>query len=369
MKFKDLKVLDGQNFKIVKSSDYNMTFKKFSKDGRPDGELVRWGKDPIDDPDYGPAPEILDIEISAGKCSSNCPMCYKNSSSNSPLVNMSLETYKLVLDKITASRITTQVALGLTSVKDNPDFLDIMRYTRKKGLIPNFTLSGNDHSLDLDFATQLAELCGALAVSATPWNMESAFDTVKLFVDLGVEQTNIHVVVSKETMYFVNKVIETRMSDPRLENMGAVVGLMVKPKGRAKGNFNPPGKEEYKKLVNKALENEIPIGFDSCSCAHFLNSVQDHPNLDNLIMSSDACESTLFSYYVNVFGQGFPCSFAENTPGWEQGLDILTCDDFIKDIWLHSRTREFRNNLLATTGQNDISCRECPIYSELLLDK
>ncbi len=76
-----------------------------------DGELLRWGDELDEDPDFCPfGPEIADIEISAGQCSGvrtpdgkfhGCTFCYKNNSPREELQNMDFETYKKVLDKLT----------------------------------------------------------------------------------------------------------------------------------------------------------------------------------------------------------------------------------------------------------------------------
>lgn len=369
-------ITDNQFRKTLTSRDYNMKFTKMTIDRNGnmllDGTSDRWGKAEEDNPDFSPfGGEIADIEISAGRCPGirrpdgkmvGCAFCYKDNAPNQPLENMTLETFKVVLDKLLLDSPLTQVALGLTGVKDNPDLISIMRYCREKGVFPNFTLTGAD--LDYEIAEQMSEYCGGLAVSCSETNPDLCFDTVKLFTDLGVEQTNIHLVVSEESIPFVFKVLKARKEDPRLQAMRAIVLLAIKPKGRAVNKFHTASSKQYKKIVKYARSENISLGFDSCSCAHFLNSIKDDPNYKEIEAMTDACESTLFSVYVNVKGQFFPCSFAEGTPGWEDGLDVITCNNFIQDIWFHPRTIEFRNKLLASAN-NKLNCRQCPLYPEL----
>ena len=369
-----MKIFNLPGTKILRSDDYNMIFTKWKDPTTqiPDGNLLRWGKTPEDDPTFSPfGGEIADIEISAGKCPGirradgkmiGCSFCYKGNSPNQPLENMSLATFKTVLDKLLDQSPLTQVALGLTGVKDNPDLISIMRYCREKEVFPNFTLTGAD--LDFETAEQLSEFCGGLAVSCSETNPDLCFDTVKLFTDLGVEQVNIHLVVSKETVPFVFEVLKARETDPRLKDMRAVVLLAIKPKGRATHNFHTASSKQYQEIIDYALSRNIPLGFDSCSCAHFLNSISRRPDYKAIESMTDSCESTLFSVYVNVKGQFFPCSFAEGTPGWEDGLDVVTCNNFIQDIWLHPRTVEFREKLIASAN-NKLNCRQCPLYPQL----
>ncbi len=252
-----------------------------------------------------------------------------------------------------------QVALGLTGVKANPDLIKIMRYTRSKGIFPNFTLTGAD--LDYDMAVDLADLCGALAVSCSPTNIDLCFDTVKLFTDLGVQQTNIHVVVSQETVPLVWQLLSARMVDHRLKNMGAIVGLMVKPKGRAKGRYTPPTADQYRDIVREALHAKIPIGLDSCSANRFVRSLDEIPmepeHKKALIQCSDPCESMCFSIYVDVEARVWPCSFCENEEQYKP-IDLLAADDFVKDVWHSPLANNFRKKLLS---QN----RDCPAFPEI----
>ena len=59
---------------------------------------------------------------------------------------------------------------------------------------------------------------------------------------------------------------------------------------------------------------------------------------------------------INAYGEYFPCSFAEGTKGWETGIDVINCKDFVQDVWYHPRTCNFRELLL-------MNRRHCPIYN------
>jgi hypothetical protein len=366
------KVIDSAITKAVIGPEYNTLYHRWKSCGDqllPSGELLRWGKTIEDDPDYSPiGPEIADIEISSGGCPGilstsgrqvGCSFCYKNNNPTASVKNMNFNTYKEVLDKLTSTKNLTQVALGLTGVKANPDLIKIMRYTRNKNCFPNFTLTGAD--LDYNLALDLSDLCGALAVSCSPTNIDLCFDTVSLFTSLGVEQTNIHVVVSKETMPFVYKVLDDRMNDPRLQDMGAIVCLIIKPKGRAKHTYHPPTQEQYDELVYKALKHDIPIGFDSCSAHRFLKSIEtadiSKDQKDLFYMDSDPCESLCFSIYVSVDGLVYPCSFCEGEEGYKP-INLLGDKDFLKDVWLSPTAKQFRENLISRG-------RKCPAFPQI----
>ena len=76
----------------------------------------------------------------------------------------------------------------------------------------------------------------------------------------------------------------------------------------------------------------------------------------------EPCESSLFSLYLNVNAEAFPCSFLEGETNWETGIDIAKCKNFIYDVWNEKRIVEFRENLIKTANNNELNCRECPRY-------
>jgi len=99
---------------------------------------------------------------------------------------------------------------------------------------------------------------------------------------------------------------------------------------------------------------------DSCSGPKFLECVKDRDNYEQLEMCCEPCESCSFSFYVNVEGKSFPCSFCEGEDGYVEGVDIVNCKDFINDIWFGKMAKEFRKKL-SDTLENSI-CRSCPVF-------
>jgi hypothetical protein len=348
-------VKENDKFKAVKSDTYNYTFDKRT------GFFARWGKNQDDDPKFSPiGPEILDIEISINGCPNACPFCYKANKST-PATNMTFETFKAIFDKM--PKALTQIAFGITGVKTNPDFLKMMEYTRANGIIPNFTLSGID--LDDDMAQKCAKLVGAVAVSAYQTDKNVCYNTVKKFVDLGIKQTNIHLMVSQETLPFVYEVVKDMKTDERLKGMNAVVFLGVKPKGRAANHYNSLSYKEYADLVQHCMSIGINFGLDSCSAPKFEKCVEQMDISDKkkkeLKSCSESCESSIMSAYINVKGEYHHCSFSEDSPKWEC-IDVLATNDFLKDVWYSLAVIKFRNVLLSNQKNG---CRFCPTYPEI----
>jgi len=332
--------------KAFKSPNYNFVF------NLEDGYFARWGKNKEDDPEYSPfGPEILDIEIST-ICSKACQFCYK---SNGTYVgsNMSFETFKIMFDKF--PKHLTQIAFGIGDIDGNPDMWKIMNYCRENKVIPNITINGERMTSEL--YDNLAKTCGAVAVSL--YDKDTCYNAVKELSDRGMKQVNIHCLLSEETYLMCRSLLADRKVDSRLAGLNAIVFLWLKSKGQRNHLNQVDSKEKFKWLIEAAIKDEKPFGFDSCSASNFLQAVSSDKNFELYKTMSEPCESTLFSYYINVDGVGFPCSFSEDTPAY-RGVDVIGCKDFIKDVWNAEETQKFRMRVMANKDCN--GCRMCPIY-------
>lgn len=351
-----MELKENEIVKICRSEEYNYNFNKKV------GYFERWGAKEEDDPDFAPfGPEILDMEIStvcSGIGSGPCKWCYKSNTGVG--VNMSFDKFKTIFHKL--PKTLTQIAFGIGDIDSNPDFFKIMEYCRNNDyneVAPNTTING--YGLTDEYADQLAKLCGAVSVSMYE-PKDVCYDAVKKLTDRGMKQVNIHRLVSHETYDACLEVMADKASDPRLKDLNAIVFLALKPIGD-RNNFKKLGTEKYKTLVDYAFENDVRVGFDSCSAPMFLESVKDRPDFKKLEQLSEPCESYLFSFYINVEGKTTPCSFLEKK-GYSE-IDVAECGDFIKDVWKSKPVEEFRSKLLATTSKctiNGSGCRLCPEY-------
>ena len=320
------------------------------------GDFKLWGHTEDEDPQWCPAgPEILDLEVCVNGCPNRCPQCYKNNT-DAPPTNMTFDTFKTIFHKF--NKVLTQIAFGITGLQTNKDFFRMMEYARENGVIPNFTLSGID--LTEPLADRVAALCGAVAVSVYQTDKNVAYNAVKMLVDRGMTQCNIHLFSAEEVFPFMGEVIRDIQKDPRLENMGSVVFLGMKPKGRAKGRYTPLSQNKFYRLVEYCIKMGVPFGFDSCSQQKFEKSVCNLPIDDlykkQMIIMSEPCESFgMFSSYVNCNGVYFPCSFCEGEGEWKDGIDVLNATDFIKDVWNHPLVNKYRKMMIE-------SGRRCPMY-------
>ena len=339
-----IKIIDNSETKRLVSENYNYHFDKKT------GMFHRWGKTQDEDPQVG-IPEIADIEITTicnGPENVLCPECYKKNSHVG--TNMSIETYEKILDKLPLS--ITQVAFGAdANLSSNPDIWKIMEATRKRGVVPNITVADvDDYTADM-----LTTYCGAVAVSRYA-NKNLCYDSIKRLTDRGMKQVNIHIILSATSFDMVLETISDMRNDPRLAKMNAIVFLSLKQKGRGY-NKETMSMEQFSEIVQIALDSGISFGFDSCGSHKFIRSIQGHDNFKNMVQSVEPCESSLFSTYIDVDGMFHPCSFSPKTKIWGyDGLDVVNCTDFLKDIWYHERTVAFRKSLLE-------GGRNCPLYN------
>jgi MoaA/NifB/PqqE/SkfB family radical SAM enzyme len=322
--------------KTVSMPGYNYKFNEKT------GLFMRWGDTYEDDPIFSPiGPEILDLELSE-VCHQGCKMCYKSNVVKGK--NMSLATFKIILDRMPT---ILQVALGIGDIDGNPDLFPVMEYCRSKGVVPNITVNG--YRLTDEIVHKLSLLCGAIAVSN--YDKDVCYGAVERLTSKGMKQINIHQLLSLETYQQVLGLINDFHTDNRLKKLNAVVFLSLKQRGRGT-IYNRLPDNLFQNIVNLCFEKNIRFGFDSCTACKFTEAIKDNPKFDSIVEMIEPCESGLFSSYVNVDGNFYPCSFTEEG----NGISVTKCDNFLEDVWYNSKTIDWRSELIA-------NYRNCPVYN------
>lgn len=359
-----MKLTIKNGVKSFRSEDYSYDFNLAT------GFFRRWGRTFANDPETSPyGPEIADIEISAGEsCPMSCPFCYKGNRKGNPAnsTHMSLETFSGILDtfpKYDGHFFTTQIAFGITSVGAHPQLFDIFQHCRKNNIIPNVTINGADPLTDEQIGN-LVKLTGAMAISLNSAIKDEEYKLIERLTAAGARQLNIHFVVSKQSIQFAYELCNDLKYNLALKGINAIVFLGLKPKNRGQA-FDVLPTEEFIKLVEFALDNNIRFGFDSCGAPKFEHAVHLSKKIDDatkkrLIACSERCESGNFSSYIDVDGNYWHCSFGE---GLEiaNGIDVKTIKSFLTDVWQSAKLTEWRNRLKELD-------RECPLYAEIHID-
>jgi hypothetical protein len=141
--------------------------------------------------------------------------------------------------------------------------------------------------------------------------------------------------------------------------------LTLKPKGKRNNWTTVKDVNVYRELIEYAFSKNVQLGFDSCSAKSFLVSTKNHPHFDQFCIMVESCEATLFSGYANVLGHFYPCSFTENEQGWEEGIDLLSINDFNDEVWNHQKVVAFRKANIETEDPDLVFCRECVTFPNL----
>lgn len=338
-----LKIENG--IKIFDSENYHYRFDMST------GYFTRWGATEDVDPMYSPfGPEIWDAEVSE-KCNGingiPCSFCYKGNVGNKGR-NMTFEQFKVIFDKLPkydGVHFLTQIAFGIGDIDANDDLWKMMDYCRENTVIPNITINGD--RLTDDLVNKLVTKCGAISVSRYD-DKDVCYNAVKSLSDAGMKQINIHQMVSLETESNCLQVIADYHRDERLKKLNAIVFLGLKQKGRGE-KFNVLDDESYARMIKFAIGTRTPIGMDSCSANKAARVFTQMGLIDQFGQFIEPCESTMFSFYTNVEGVFFPCSFAEDVT---TGIDMSTVVDFDSEVWHNRLTCCERNRI----QDNDRSC-------------
>lgn len=341
------------------SPDYNWVFNTNT------GKFRRWGKYATEDPVRSPiGPEILDIEVST-VCSgsgSPCPWCYKGNTKKGH--NMSYERFVEVLS--TMSRNLTQVAFGIGDIDANPDLWRMMEECRARVIAPNITING--YRMTAEYYQRLAMLCKAVAVSHYEDDVcrevVARLGQEQLLLKSSLQQVNIHKLLAQETIDECFDLIRSA-GKGNYPGLNAIVFLVLKPKGPRNNLTSIVDLSVWKELLEEAFSLGVSIGFDSCSAPMVLKTAENDPD-SPLHEFVEPCESGLFSAYVNVHGEFFPCSFSEGVEDWKEGIYLERGMDFVTDVWYSNRVVNWNERLITSancTNHCKISnCRACPVY-------
>lgn len=313
-----------------------------------------------EDPFMRKFPGLLDIGImggctlaSAGLCKSggDGSACYQGGRPWNPDNDMKYTDYCKIIDE-GAEKGLQQVALGgAGNPNDHADFINILRYTREKGIVPNYTTAGYQMTEEMFEATK--KYCGAVAVSW--YGQDFTVDALNRFIKYGCK-TNIHFVLSRNTIRkAINMLMTNRIAYDNkkfsLEGINAIIFLFHKPIGKGTYDntlspYNEEDEEDFKNFI-KIVEHDnrsYKIGFDSCTIPGIINySTKIDRN------SIDTCEGGRFSAYISANMYMYPCSF-DQKGFWKVNLkeEGMT----IEKAW-HSREFESFRNVLR------FSCETC----------
>jgi len=268
-------------------------------------------------------PSMIDCGI-MGHCKNKCEFCYQGSSQEP---NMKLEDFKRIIDE--CKHHTNQVALGGRGDPNlHEDFREIVEYSRKNNVVPNYTTSGIGLT---NFQVEVSKLCGAVAVS--DYQKDFTYQALNMFVDAGIK-TNIHFVftrISAERSIKILQGFDVWNKKVDLERLNAVIFLLFKPQGRGKNLLHwIPKTSQIFRLSNLLREPHcrFKVGLDSC----MVNKTKKFAKFSSFQeMSIDTCEAGRMSTYITPDMKLVPCSFADH-----ERFGISLKNNSIENAWNNS---------------------------------
>jgi radical SAM protein with 4Fe4S-binding SPASM domain len=304
------------------------------------GILDEQGIDTGVDPFMRNYPSLLDIGI-MGHCK-NAHLCTVGCYQGKKIKpNMTLDNFKYIIDQSKGK--TFEVALGgFGSPNEHPDFVEIVKYARENGIVPNYTTSGIALTDEEIQATK--KYCGAVAVSwyRQPYTLSS----IERFIQAGCK-TNIHYVLGNDSIDEAN---ERLKNDDFPKGINAVIFLMYKPVGCVKENnvLNPkdPRVIDFYNWLDVGGFS-FKVGLDACH----LPAISNFSKNINPI-STTPCDGGSFSGYITPDMFMLPCSFDSTTRIYAVDLMI----DTIEQAWKSHQFEHFRN-----FHRN--SCPTCPVQN------
>jgi len=283
-------------------------------------------------PEWSPnGPELADIHITK-YCPLNCAYCYRESAADKKQ-HMSVSDFSNAIDTLTPW--VCQVAIGGGSPQHHPEFPELLRIARDKGVVPSWTTNGVDLTPEIIEASR--KYCGAVAVSMHP-GINPLPAILKLMT--GGVATAIHVVLTHD-------LIDSWTTQLRLAKVGkgmlggklplySCIFLMHKPIGRGNWEQHPTFVQKMNFVsALRAYEGKIALGVDSCAAPSLIAStpIENLP-VDNL----GPCDSGCFSVFIDEELKVSPCSFNKT--------DIFSLEDTtFSDIWLN-KFDDYRNKVI-----------------------
>lgn len=291
-------------------------------------------------------PELLDISIT-NYCEKGCAFCYRQSNTEGEAMPLAL--YADIIKQAKDLGVV-QVALGGGNPNQHPQFIEILRLTRKHGIIPTYTTNGQGMNDEIYNVTQ--ECCGAIAVSwYEPY--EYAKQVIRECVVRGIK-VNVHFMLDRFSIREAIRMLKDK--EAILNSINALLFLNYKPIHSSLDQClidNAELREFLDEVINCSV---CKVGFDSCLISYIVATG------DCIIPETiDYCEAGRFSAYISEKGIMYPCSFMNDTD--DKGID-LSCTSIEKGWKEGVCFKEIRWRL-ATAGKQRYpidECNECLNY-------
>lgn len=240
-------------------------------------------------------PLLLDVSIT-NRCERQCDFCYRKSQIRG--YDMPIEDYTFLLSQAEQCGVQ-QIAIGGGEPTLHPNFIDILKQTAKRGLIPNYSTNADHLTDEILIATK--KYCGAMAISIYG-DIGNYKNTIERITDFEIS-VNLHMILRSDLISSYTAFLQ---NPPKwLNRVNAIIFLNYKPAdGRIELCLNRTSKDILVEFFHSVASfKTCGVGFDTCSVSFVSNYLQVDSSL------FDYCEAARKSAYINEKLMVYPCSF------------------------------------------------------------
>ena len=284
------------------------------------------------------APEMVHLAIT-NKCNVNCSFCYVKRTGS----DMNTEQIMTLIDNLSEMKVF-QIAIGGGEPFLRDDLLQIIRYCKKKGIIPNITSNGQ--LLDKPVIKELAGIVGQVNLSVNEC-LDSKTDYSKKICMLNDEgvRTGVNLMVSHKNIGTIEKTIAELVKLP-IQN---IVILRPKPTQNISWYYENRLIQDDLSLLKPIIMRYPDIIRVDCSLVCLMRDVSPEVLKYKSVFG---CVGGVRFCTIRNNGDVYPCSFF-NGKEYMAG-NVLSSD--LRDIWKNAEIfKKFRTMNNKITGK----CKDC----------
>lgn len=266
-------------------------------------------------PTKASAPELVDVKIT-DHCKRHCSFCYQGSSKEGSHGD---RNYIDRVIRTLAENEVFEVALGGGDPTSHPNFSDILRTCRWKGVVPNFTVANLDWLDDPNQRHEWLDFCGGIAYSVT-----TGYEVRRL----GFTLNKYQIPSNKFQIQIIEGVVNDYQFDQILEECHyhnfTLTILGFKDTGRGKSFGDRLHSYNWIDKVKKSWRDGKPvnIGVDTLIADKYRNDLINH-GVDEIFFTT---REGSFSCYIDAVKQQIgPSSYAP-----KQMISFTDTDQFIQ---------------------------------------
>lgn len=149
------------------------------------------------------APELVDLKIT-NNCTNGCKYCYQNSNAD----GKHAEEYEVmnIIDELSRLEVF-EIAIGGGDPLNHPRFVDILKYARMKGIVPNFSTRNIKWLDDCRLRNEILNNCGSFAYSADRYVDISRLGTIFDYFNVDRKKVSIQLTMGAVSQFNFQRIL------------------------------------------------------------------------------------------------------------------------------------------------------------------